>query len=364
MVYNSGSNGLKTGEKSRFIHQLQLESPFRITETAIENSIDPVPNYPITIEKKGKVAAVLEEFLAKGRRISPTALDQYLHCPLSYYFKYIARFEEEETVSEEVDARMFGTLFHSVMERLYLPYLNATVDDKILGALSENVQLIESELRNSFHELFFKSEGSLESFSLSGRNVLVWEVIRKMVIQTIQVDRRKTPFVLKGLEEKVETTMGIFNGTRSVRIGGVIDRIDWFSGATEIIDYKTGSTEHLFGAVADLFDREAKKRNKAAFQTLVYGSVWDKIHPGTGAIYLSVYGLKKIFSEEGTRLSSREEGLSEINYPEIKERFEPLLVDLLEEIFDPGIPFKQTTVEENCQYCNFSSICGKQSAQS
>jgi hypothetical protein len=53
-----------------------------------------------------------------------------------------------------------------------------------------------------------------------------------------------------------------------------------------------------------------------------------------------------------------------LNYPEIKSEFEPLLVGLLEEIFNPEIPFVQTSVEEHCQYCPYTSICGKQSAQS
>jgi len=364
MVYNSGSNGLRTGEKSRFIYQLQLESSFKVTETGIENTIDPAPNYPITIEKKGKVAEVLEGFLKNGKRISPTALDQYLHCPLSYYFKYIARFEEEETVSEEVDARMFGKIFHSAMERLYTPFLGRTIDATTLKSLAVNDNSIEKALQAAFHELFFKSEGHIDYFSLSGRNVLVYEVIRKMVIQTLLVDSKKAPFTLMGLEQKTETTIGIRGGTDAVRIGGIIDRIDYLNGVTEIIDYKTGTTEHVFGNVQDLFDREAKKRNKAAFQTLVYGCIWDRMNPASSPIYPSVYALKSIFKEEKSRLTIKEEGAREVDYRQIKHQFEPLLTDLLDEIFNPDIAFSQTTVEENCNYCNFSSICGKQSLQS
>ncbi len=364
IIYNSGSNGLKTGEKSRFIYQLQLESSFKVTETGIENAIDPVPNYPITIEKKGKVAEVLEGFLKNGKRISPTALDQYLHCPLSFYFKYIAHFEEEDSVTEEVDARMFGKIFHSAMERLYAPFLEKTIDSATLKSLSVNDITINNALQAAFHELFFKSEGDIDNFSLSGRNILVYEVIGKMVRQTILVDSKKTPFILKGLEQRAETTIGIRGGTDAVRIGGIIDRIDNLSGATEIIDYKTGTTEHVFDNVQDLFDREAKKRNKAAFQTLVYGCIWDKMHPESSPIYPSVYALKNIFKEEKSRLTIKNDGLREVNYGLVKHQFEPLLTDLLEEIFNPDFAFSQTSVVENCNYCNFSSICGKQSLQS
>lgn len=360
-VYNSGSNGLKTGEKSRFLYQLQLESPFQLTETGIENRIDPVPYHPVTVEKKGKVLAILNSVLEEGRRISPTALDQYLQCPLSYYFKYIARFEEEEEVSEEVDARMFGTLFHEVMEKLYQPFLDKTIDEAALKSLLLNDRKIEEELKKAFSLLFFKSDGNIRELSLTGRNILVFEVIRKMVIQTIRVDLQRTPFILKGLEQKVDATLGIFNGTRAVRIGGTIDRIDYVSGSTEIIDYKTGAAELVFGNVAELFDGEAKKRNKAAFQTMVYGFIWDKMHPDSGGIYPSVYSLRNIFNEKTIRLSIKEGGNKEVNYSELKNQFEPMLTTLLEEIFNPNLPFSQTAVEEHCQYCNFTSICGKQS---
>lgn len=364
LVYNSGSNGLKTGEKSRFIYQLQLESAFKVKETGIENTIDPVPNFPISIEKKGRVAEILEGFLNTGKRISPTALDQYLHCPLSYYFKYVARYGEEETVTEEVDARMFGKIFHSAMERLYTPFLEKTVDDRMLKKLAENDGVIQSALQAAFHEQFFKMEGDIENFSLTGRNVLVYEVIRKMVVQTIRVDARKSPFVLKGLEQKEETTIVLFNGTKSVRIGGIIDRIDHLGFDTEIIDYKTGTTDHSFGKISDLFDREAKKRNKAAFQTLVYGCIWDKNHPGSSPIYPSVYALKSIFKEEKSRLTIKDHDSSEVDYRQVKHLFEPLLTDLLEEIFNEEVAFSQTSIEENCNYCTFRSICGKQSTQS
>ena len=358
-VFNSGSNGLKTGEKSRFLYQLLLEFPFPITETGIENTIEPVPLYPIVIEKNGKVLEKLNSFFEAGRKISPTALDQYLQCPLSYYFKYIARLEEEEEVSEEVDARMFGTLFHSVMDTLYRDFLNKTIHANDLMSLAEDEQRIERELKKAFSLLFFKSDGNDENLSLAGRNILVYEVIRKMVIQTIRVDIKRTPFILKGLEQKVDATLAIFSGTKAVHIGGTIDRIDSVPGATEIIDYKTGATEHSFKNLAELFDATVKKRNKAAFQTLLYAFVWDEMHPGEDAIYPCIYALKEIFKEETSRLTIKENGNREVNYPELRDQFKLLLVSLLEEIFNPDLPFQQTTVEEHCQYCTFISICGK-----
>ena len=358
-VYNSGTSGLKTGEKSRFLYQLLLESTFDIEENAIENTIDPVPSFPISVEKKDKVLEALNGFLETGRKMSPTALDQYIQCPLSYYFKYIARIEEEEEVAEEVDARMFGRLFHAVMEALYQPFMNKTIDANVIKSLIGNEQMVEGLLTEAFGNLFFKSEGYFEVSNITGRNRLVFEVIKKMVLQTLRVDMNRVPFTVEGLEQKADAIIYIYQGTKAVRLGGVIDRIDYISGATEIIDYKTGTTEPSFNSLTDLFDKEVKKRNKAAFQTLVYGCIWDKMHPGLEAVYPAIYGLKKIFQQESGRLTIKENGTREVNYTELKSEFEPMLINLLEEIFNPDLPFVQTIIDEHCQYCQFRSICGK-----
>ena len=363
-VYNSGNNGIRTGEKSRFLHQLLLESPFKITESAVESTIDPTPFHPITIEKNGKILEILNDFLEKGKKMSPTALDQYLQCPLSYYFKYIAGFVDEVEVSDEVDARMFGTLYHSVMETLYHPFLNKTVDENSLKSLVDDRQKIGDIINEAFSKELFKSESPIDNLTLAGRNILVFEVIIKMVIQTLKVDLKRVPFIVGGLEYKADAILPFSNGSKVIRIGGTIDRIDYLSGSTEIIDYKTGATELSFGSVDDLFDILAKKRNKAAFQTLVYGYIWDKLHPESEAIYPGIYALKNIFKDDSIRLQCKANGNADVNYQDVKNEFEPLLTSLVEEIFDQDKPFIQTSVEEHCQYCNFTSICGKQRAQS
>ncbi|MEI7828898.1 MAG: PD-(D/E)XK nuclease family protein [Prolixibacteraceae bacterium] len=363
-VYNSGSSGLKTGEKSRFLHQLQLESTFSISEEGIENTIDPVSTDPIIIEKKGRVLEMLNDFLESGKNMTPTALVQYVQCPLSYYFKYIARFEEEDEVTEEVDARIFGTLFHSVMETLYKPYMKRIINESIIQSMVGNDELIESSLMDAFSAHFFKYQDSSIRPIIAGRNRLVFEVIKKMVVQTLRIDSKKVPFKIEGLELRVGANVSIFKGVKSVRLGGVIDRIDSISGTLEIIDYKTGTTDHYFNSLAELFDKQSKKRNKAVFQTLIYSCIWDKMHPESGAIYPGIYALKTIFQREQTRIFMKDNGNLDVNYQDIKEDFEPMLTVLLEEIFNPMMPFVQTTVEENCQYCQFVTICGKPSSQS
>jgi hypothetical protein len=44
---------------------------------------------------------------------------------------------------------------------------------------------------------------------------------------------------------------------------------------------------------------------------------------------------------------------------ETLKQVEERLRKVLEELFDPAVPFDQTTVPENCTYCDFKGICGR-----
>ena len=42
-----------------------------------------------------------------------------------------------------------------------------------------------------------------------------------------------------------------------------------------------------------------------------------------------------------------------------KEDFRRLLQGVLEELFDPEIPFRQTSFASICDYCDYKLLCGK-----
>ena len=42
-----------------------------------------------------------------------------------------------------------------------------------------------------------------------------------------------------------------------------------------------------------------------------------------------------------------------------KEEFRQTLQGVLEELFNPEIPFRQTSVAKNCDYCDYKLLCGK-----
>ncbi len=360
-IYNSGTEGLFTGEKSRYLYQLQQESKFRIEEQCVTFNIGNTQNQTVTIEKDDIIMSSLSPYLNGTNSLSPSALDKYISCPLRFYFRYVAGLEEPEEITEEIDARIFGLLFHETMESLYKPLLNTTVNYDSLEAIVKNDEMINQTLTDSFRKIYFRSSDPNTVVNLSGRNWLVFKVVKKYVIGTITLDLKKTPFVLKGLETPLYTEVKMNNGLNIVRIGGIIDRVDLKDGETEILDYKTGATDLSFALLSDLFDKEKKNRNKAALQTMIYSYVKHRNSPNESTIRPGIYCLRKIFEENYSYLiKSKEDGNKPVNFPEKVNEFETLMVNTLEELFNRDIPFSQTTITENCQYCLYNSICKRQ----
>jgi len=357
-VYDSGAGGLFTGEKSRYLYQLQLESPFKISETNMVFSVENIAVQPISIVKDEKVMIRLNNYLNGQRRLSPSAIDKYLTCPLQFYFRYSAGLDEPDEVSEEVDAMIFGTLFHDAMENIYKPYIDKTIDSDIITKIIKNQELISDTIIASFRTVYFKGMKADEKVSITGRNWLIYEVVKKYVNRLLEVDRKRTPFEIIGLEKKVQTTISINELKQNVLIGGTIDRIDRKDGRLYIFDYKTGSAELSFPMLNSLFDKENKTRNKAAFQTLVYSYILHENQPAITNIHPGIYSLRGIFEDDfDPSLRSKEIGNQPVEFVAISDQFEDHFKVLLEEIFNLEIPFVQTTIEDHCQYCSYRQIC-------
>jgi len=244
------------------------------------------------------------------------------------------------------------------MENIYQPFNGKTITQKDINAIIQNHELISDTIISSFRTVYFKGMKEGAKASLTGRNWLIYEVVKKYVNQLLVVDRNRTPFEIAGLEKKVITTIAINASKQNVTIGGTIDRIDRKDGLYYILDYKTGKAELSFPVINSLFDKENKTRNKAAFQTLVYSYILHKIQPEIGAIYPGIYALRGIFEAEfDPSVRSKEIGNQPVEFVTMSDQFETHFIPLLEEIFNVEIPFSQTTNEEHCKYCSYRQIC-------
>ncbi|MGD9993090.1 MAG: PD-(D/E)XK nuclease family protein [Salinivirgaceae bacterium] len=365
LIYNSAVGGLSSGEKSRYIYQLQFDSNFQIGIENVLQTIDVVSPTPIEIKKQGDVLNKLMEYLDADnpKVLSPSALSIYLMCPLRYYFRSLAQIHEPDEVEETVDARLFGNIFHKVAEKFYEPFLQSktllTAENlKKLGA--DSIQL-DAWIMESFNEVL-RGEKTKNKFTLQGKNHIVFDVIKKYLNKMISIDQDFAPFSIVGLELKMDTPVSFtFRGKKAaVKVGGLIDRLDRDDKQLRIVDYKTGADKLVFSSFSDVFDPEKIANTKAVFQTFVYSYVIKKNFPDEPVIVPTVYQLKKFFEDEKSfAVSSKDVLYASGNFNDVADEVESKLEILLTELFNEQVPFTQTDDLKKCEYCPYRNICGR-----
>lgn len=373
MIYTTASDQGKSGEKSRYIQQMMVEMDLEMKEEVIFVPIDQKSPGEITIEKVPEILQLLEKYTIRDdgtsqTTFSPSALNMYLDCRLKFYLKYIAGIEEKEEVSEEIDAGVFGNLAHYSMENLYLGFIERKKRDFLEPGDFKELKAkwvfpaIEKAIRTHYH-----LEDAAET-KLNGQMAIARDVLQKYITRVLEIDEKSSPFRLISLEKAKEyrAKLGIntISGTREIALKGIIDRVDELDGVIRLIDYKSGGDKKEFPDIPSLFDRESTKRNKAAMQTMFYGLIYQATHPtNTSPLKPAIINLKEIFSDDFNPYlqvkESRKPGVELNNYRDYEIEYTAYLKGLLEEMYDPGIPFSQTEDLKKCEYCPYREMCGR-----
>ncbi len=371
LFYNTESSIQTGGEMSRFLNQLRFEAPFSIDEHILSNPIKVPFPISIVISKDDKVLDALSVYLEDingqaAKALTPSAFNTYLDCTLKFYFRYVVRMYESETVGEEIDAATFGNLLHHTMEAFYKLIIHNNGHSRVKPEDFDNQVLIEEAVLRAFSKHF--NWEKKEDIQFDGRNIIVKEVILKMVREIVRNDKEYAPFEIIALEDekagyKVAVPINTSKGVRKVAIRGIIDRVDLKNNVVRVIDYKTGKDNKGFESVAGLFDRENPKRNKAAMQTLIYSLLFAESAEHSGSIITpGLYNARELFGKDfDIRLRIKEEGSKGLMpVDDAQPFFAPLkeqMGSLLEEIYDPRLPFAQTQNLRICSYCPYVGIC-------
>lgn len=355
IMYSSQTKGMISGEMSRFLYQLKYESKLQIHETTLQNDIEIDEISPIIIVKNEQIQRQLTRYWSKESNtdLSPSALNCYLECPLRFYYKYIASITEPQNIAEQLDYRLLGTIFHESCEEIYGRFGRSQLQSEQLDSLLQNNHLIDQAIKNAYAKIY---KDQIDQLLDSGLNALILNVIRKYIKQLLRFDKAFTPFSMISMEKKYRTTIRL--DKINIRIGGSIDRVDEISGAVRILDYKTGSDTTKFKNIESLFDSEEEKRNKAAFQTMLYALMYCDTTNETRAVIPGVYNTKLLFSE-GYDYRLNCDNTPIVDFNRYRDSYVEHLKELLRELFDPEIPFRQTSSRKRCEYCTYRTICLK-----
>jgi len=364
LIYTTAGEQGKSSEMSRFIQQMRVELPISKPESVLV-PVNLTPNQPIVLSKTTEMLAILSRYFKPmgeeeaENKFSASALNMYLDCRLRFYLRYVAQLKEKEEVVTTIDPMTFGTLLHRGIELLYEIPEGQDYRDLDNQEIEGLLPLVSQAVDRAFRELYKKEDG--EELLLSGQLHIAKEVLAKYSEAVLAYDQRNGDFRIVGLEKehlahlRIETV----EGAKEVALGGVIDRMDIKDQVVRLLDYKTGKDTKKIPSIASLFDRNDKKRNKAAMQTFLYAFFYQYQNPENQLpIKPGIINIKEIYSEDFSPYLQLNN--NEVNdYREFAEEFEQGLRGLLEEIVNPLVPFDQTEDKKKCTYCAYKELCGR-----
>lgn len=349
LVHNTETKSLSTGERSRFLLQMEFELQRRYPESihivhkVISTKVNKETIDDLIIHKSAPVMKELSKYITDGKQnpssaLSASGLIAYIACPLRFYFRYVAGLAEQEEPEENMESATFGRVLHKTMQHLYtdIHEINNDSISKLKLKINDNVD-------RAIHEEFVNLN------QLEGKNILLRNVIRELIRKILESEKLYIPFRILQLEKDVSNIFAI-DQNRFVKLKGIIDRVDEKDGVIRIIDYKTGKIgKKRPDSLSDYFGDPAFKEQ---FQAMYYAYLTRSKMPGK-KIISGLFAMRDM--SDGIWFLNNNEPFSEEQF----EEFEILLNKLLNEIFSKEIPFTQTVDEDRCKYCAYQSLCNR-----
>jgi hypothetical protein len=335
LLYNTESEGLDAGEKSRFITQLEVEKQVKHTLThEIYNAVLPETAYtPMIIEKSEAVMVRLKEIADVG--FSPSALTSYIRNPIQFYFQKILRIREVEEVEENIALNTLGTIIHETLKSLYDPFVGRFISE---SDIHNCFKQIDAEVLKQFKVVY--KEGEIKK----GRNLLAFEVAKRNVSNFLKVElesiKAGDAIKILALEQTFERILNHPTLPFPVLIKGNVDRIEERNGVIRIIDYKTGKVEKSSVTLKTWKGLTEEIKNDKIIQVLAYAYMYEteaKSKPIEAGI-ISFKNLKSGFLP--FNFKEEKEGNMIIN-EEVMTNYLEQIVLLLNEILDVSIPFEE-----------------------
>ncbi|MEA4918664.1 PD-(D/E)XK nuclease family protein [Proteiniphilum sp.] len=356
MLYDIRTEEMQTGEVSRYFYQLKYlySDYYDISERVVAYDVAVPEILPVSVIKTPGVLRKMDAFRQGGESfLSASLINNYINCPLQFYFMAVEGLYEEDEVRESIESDLFGSIFHKVMETIYNRYKAKTVTPDVLTSIAKDDPLLTKLLEQAFAEYYFKDMD--EPRPLLGQHYLIGEILRSYVKQTLEIDKQFTPFEFVGAEYRFRGPYRV-NDELTVNFKGIIDRIDRVGDSYRIIDYKTGIGVTDFKQVSDLFDGSKANRPYQILQVFLYALFYARENPEV-RLSPAIYYLRSIFGDPSPGVTCNKRPISDISF--FMDEFLSLFNDCLTEIFNPAIPFTQTRNTKNCQWCAFKELCNR-----
>lgn len=366
LVYNNATDDGHTGEMSRFMLQLLVESGHPIRQYSLKAGQQTSRRNAEPIEKDAAIMDILmERFTKKTDTIhallTPTAINTYRRCQLSFFYRYVGGLKEQDDEELQIDDRIFGLVFHAAAQHLYEQMMRQghRIEKSQIQQVLQSKVAIEMAVDHAFKEQIPQIR------EYNGLQLINREVIIHYVRQLLEIDYQLAPFTIYALEYEVVHDWTVHQGdkTFTTTIGGSIDRLDAIMTDQQerirVIDYKTGG-----GKLTTLPDVESifetnESHNGYYLQTLLYSSIVredERVNPDRLPVSPALLFIQHS-AEEGydPTLLFGKERIADVQ-PFIQP-FREMLQHCIEELFNPAIPFKPVEDLKTCRNCPYAQLC-------
>lgn len=402
LIYNSSSADAAASEWSRFITQLQKIYNQSMTMQKASSKIKPATDVKISIVHTD----LMDSYFANDSEnyLSASSINEYIKCPLKFYFHHIQHLSDDNPESDFMDASTKGTIVHNTLQALYAPSDKSHKIVTLLDILNfTHKKNLDAVLTQNINAEFVHST-DLDA-PLTGEAKIIFEPLKQYVLNAIEFDvkllddevsvynpipkdsdtlaeYKQKYFEVYECEQshKVRLTVTNKNGNSiTFNLTYKPDRIDSINGTgtVRLIDYKTGGDETSFGAIKNMFptDNKSAKHPHAILQQFLYANAYLQEHKDVNEIQPMLYTMgghnkfgifctgkddKDKFNcnaKTGNVIIRRD---NDKDKDEANKEFNDLLYDLLTEMKSPDELFFQADKNGDygpCKYCNFTDFC-------
>jgi hypothetical protein len=266
--------------------------------------------------------------------------------------------KESFKVSHEIDSAIFGELLHRGMEKIYSPYKKLILTNELFESIKKDELKINRIIADSINEKFY----NLKKSTLSGNDLIICNILKSYIKQILKIDSRLAPLEIVEMEHRISSDIDILylNNNETVKVGGVIDRLDRIGGICRITDYKTGKVEMEISSIESLFDETKKDRNESWFQILMYCSIYFGSNNNL-QFRPAIYPVRNMYSldfDDSLKIQDLNgQPVLVDDFSKVRESFNSMLKLTIENIFNPEAPFNMTENLRKCNFCPYARLC-------
>jgi len=289
---------------------------------------------PSEIKKTDEMLKVI-----KSNSFSPSTLDSYLRCQLSYYFRYVLRLKEMENVQSDLERNVIGTIVHQVLSEYFRGFIGHVITKNKLN-LDRVLEILDETFKKQINQ---SPQGSIYIIKNQISNRL-----RELFVRHFNKFCDYKPKILS-VEEDFEANI---NG---LKIKGRIDMIYQKGDTHCIVDYKTSSDINKYKI--KLTDNLSKERDS-----------WEKnITTIQLPFYIMLYSKTKKIDIKKIQAKFFMIGKKEIDEDSFinisgddfeKYKIQTIINNLIEEILDLNKAFMPPKdFRKSCKFCLFVNFC-------